>query len=104
MRLEVKADVADRKENEKNDDLQVTPVATRDDLARGRGGDEQEETPIDHERGQPADDAREGHGETSGRPRGDKGDERPSLKRQPSGPVGNSGQQETGDDGGNIAV
>ena len=104
MRLQVKGDIAGKQQPDQRDHLEIAPVASRRDLAPGRGGHQQQKARVNKHCNPPAGRGGEGHGEPAGNPHHDECHQRRALQRQPAGPVRNCREQESGDDGRQIAV
>ena len=84
--------------------FEIAPVASDDDLARGRRRDQHEEGDIDRRRGDPADRRRHQDRGASRDPGSEQRQQRRALDRQPPGPVRNRREQKTRHDGRHKAV
>src|SRR5665213_4047050 len=104
MSLQVERDIARKKKQDQNDDVEVAPLASCNNFAGSRRSDEQQEACVDKHCRQPSGLGRKRHADAAGEPEHDEAKKGRTLNRQTPGPVWNRGEQKTGDNCRKVAV
>ena len=99
-RFQMGEQIARREDREDSHDWQVAPIAARQNLAQHHGAKRDREGEIQHRGCQRADQPGDTNRDPAQDPNRSQQPQGAAAYRQAAGPVGNRGQQETGDHGG----
>ena len=104
MRFEMEAGIAGEQQRGQQHHRQIVPFAPGDDFAGDHHHHRGQERDIDQHRRQPAEIGGKGGGHPARKPQHHQSEQRAALQRQPSGPIGDRGEQEAGDHRRQIAI